>query len=152
MLTLQELSDREEIREVLARWTLIVDTHDWAAYRSVVTEDADIDFSAIGAQGRTVSENLTYIEGAATRFAGWQHHLTNTSFLELTDTEARTRTACFAPTVQKDGRVFFVGVWYHDTLRRTEEGWKVSARTTERVYFHNLPENFEPAAAAPAMP
>ena len=42
-----------------------------------------------------------------------------------------------------DEQVFFTGVWYHDVLRRTPEGWRIKERYTEKVYFHNQPSGFE---------
>jgi hypothetical protein len=42
----------------------------------------------------------------------------------------------------KDGaepQVMFVGLWYHDTLVRTADGWRISSRRQEKGYLHGLP-------------
>ena len=40
----------------------------------------------------------------------------------------------------KDGsqKVIFVGIWYHDEWRRTDDGWRISKRAQQLGYFHGL--------------
>ena len=142
-LTLQQIADRIEIQDLLNRWALIVDTRNWDEYASCFTDDAVVDFSEIGSSGHNVEEHRAFLEMAAPHFAAMQHLLGNTTFVELGDDTARTRTICLAPTVLHDEQVFFTGVWYHDVLRRTTEGWRIKERYTEKVYFHNQPSGFE---------
>ena len=40
----QELSDREEISELKARYFRLVDAHDWEGFRALFTDDARFDF------------------------------------------------------------------------------------------------------------
>jgi hypothetical protein len=47
-LSLQEISDRLEIQEVLTRYCYAVDDRDWDTYRSAFTLDAIIDDTAAG--------------------------------------------------------------------------------------------------------
>ncbi len=48
MLSLQEISDRLEIQELLVRYSHAVDTRDWEAFEHVFTEDAVIDYTEMG--------------------------------------------------------------------------------------------------------
>ena len=68
-------------------------------------------------------------------------------FLELTAETARTRTLVFAATMMPNEAVFFIGAWYHDELRKTGDGWRISRRRAERVYTHNFPEEYLPKHA-----
>ncbi|WP_207917165.1 nuclear transport factor 2 family protein [Rhizobium sullae] len=46
--SLQEISDRLEIEELLVRYCYAVDDRDWKAYRNVFTLDAVLDDTATG--------------------------------------------------------------------------------------------------------
>jgi hypothetical protein len=143
-LTVQQLSDREEIRDVINRWGLAVDIGDFDMFEGCYTEDCKVEFKEIGYQGSTGRGHREFLEKSAPFFAGMQHQLSNTIFLELNATTARTRTLTTAATVTLKDDVFFIGAWYHDELRRTSEGWRISYRRAERVFRHNLPEEFLP--------
>ena len=72
-----------------------------------------------------------------TNFAGTQH-LMALPVVQLDGDTATSRTICFNPMVVDDKRVFFVGLWYVDRLRRTDTGWRFAERVEELSYFHNL--------------
>ena len=57
MLSLQEISDRLEIQDLLTRYSFAIDQRDWDALDSVFTEDARIDYSESGgAAGSNVAQ------------------------------------------------------------------------------------------------
>jgi hypothetical protein len=39
-------------------------------------------------------------------------------------------------------QVLFQGLWYHDVLRRTPDGWRIAERSEVKSYTHNVPEGF----------
>jgi ketosteroid isomerase-like protein len=137
--SLQDLSDREEIRELLVEWARSVDRNDFDAFDRCYTDDVTIDFRQIGYQGDTGAGHREFLEQSAPFFARMQHHITNLTFHEMTDTTARTSCMTYAATVMHDGTVFFIGAWYHDELRKTVDGWRISARVAAKVYDHNTP-------------
>lgn len=142
MLSLQEISDRLEIQELLVRYSHAVDTRDWDAFERVFTEDAVIDYTEMGGPRGGVKETRAFLESAMPTFSGFQHMVGNT-VLEFDGDTARARTICHNPMVLDRGQgqthVFFCGLWYRDVLVRTPEGWRIKDRYEERCYFHNLP-------------
>jgi hypothetical protein len=77
------------------------------------------------------------------RFPKFQHMVATTQ-LKLDGDRATSRTILFNPMVHRadDGaeQVFFIGLWYRDTLVRTEKGWRIAERYEEMGYAHNAPE------------
>jgi 3-phenylpropionate/cinnamic acid dioxygenase small subunit len=144
MKSLQEISDRLEIEELLVRWSEVIDTRDWDAYPGLFTDDATLDFSQLGSSGNDPKTHAEFLAVAMPYFPRMQHLLGNTSITMLDDDTAKTSTICFAPGVLKGTEhVCFTGVWYHDLLKRTPDGWRIQNRVAEKVYMHNFPETFE---------
>ena len=146
MLALQEISDRLEIQDLLARYSHAIDRRDWAALDYIFTPDAAIDYTAMGGASGTLSEIKAYLESALAHFTGFQH-LVGTTELAITGDTAIAKTICHNPMIMEiDGKewVFFCGLWYHDKLVRTEHGWRIRQRTEEKSFFFNLPPSFTP--------
>ena len=142
MLSLQEISDRLEIQELLVRYSHSVDTRDWDAFEKVFTPDATIDYTEFGGPRGDVASTRAFLETTMPRFASFQHLITNV-VVEIDGDEARARTGCINPMVveRPDGEqhVFFCGLWYRDRLQRTPDGWRIADRYEERSYMFNAP-------------
>lgn len=148
MMALQEMSDRLEIQELLNRYSHAVDDRDWDALDDIFTPDAQIDYTEVGGAKGSLTEIKTYLAHALDKFKSTQH-LSATTKLDLDGDQAKARTILFNPMVIDHGgreHVFFVGVWYRDTLARTPKGWRITSRYEEKTYFHNFPSDFVPAA------
>src|SRR6478672_4699635 len=102
-LTPQELSDREEIREAIYRWSRAVDTKDWALLATCYTDDIIADFTAIGIPDTSGPEVQKFLEDGADDFTAMQHVLSNVTFHELQGDRARTSTQVHATVVPRDG-------------------------------------------------
>ena len=63
MLTLQEISDRIEIQELLVRYSHAVDSRDWDMYENVFTPDAFIDYTCFGGPAGDPKEIRAFLEG-----------------------------------------------------------------------------------------
>ncbi|HEX5268369.1 MAG TPA: nuclear transport factor 2 family protein [Acidimicrobiales bacterium] len=150
MLSLQEISDRLEIQDLLVRYSHAVDSRDWDAFEKVFTADAVIDYTEMGGPRGGVKETRAFLESAMPMFSSFQHMIANT-VLELDGDTARARTICHNPMVLDRGEgqthVFFCGLWYRDVLARTPEGWRIKDRYEERSYFHNAPPDVAAAAS-----
>lgn len=148
MLSLQEISDRLEIQELLIRYSHTVDTRDWDSWEQVFTEDAVIDYTEMGGPRGGVKETRAFLESAMPMFSNYQHMVGNT-VLEFDGDTARARTICYNPMVLDRGEggthVFFCGLWYRDVLVRTPAGWRIRDRYEERSYIHNMPEEIAAA-------
>jgi hypothetical protein len=141
MMSLQEISDRLEIQELLIRYSHCVDTHDWDGWEQVFTDDAVIDYTEMGGPRGSVKETRAFLEFTMPMFSSTQHMLGNT-VLEFDGDEARARTICHNPMVldrEGEPHIFVCGLWYRDLLVRTPEGWRIKDRYEERSFIDNLP-------------
>jgi ketosteroid isomerase-like protein len=146
MLSLQEISDRLEIQDLLSRYSHAIDRRDWDALDRIFTPDAVIDYTAMGGARGTLPEIKAYLAAALAHFTGFQH-LVATSELTISGDTAVSKTICHNPMVMDvDGAewVFFCGLWYHDVMVRTPDGWRICERSEEKSYFYNLPPAFSP--------
>jgi 3-phenylpropionate/cinnamic acid dioxygenase small subunit len=143
MMSVQEISDRLEIEQLLVRYCHAIDGRDWDAYRAVFTADAVIDDVGAG-PGNSVDDMVGFLPRALDRVVRIQHAI-STSLVELRGDTARASTVCHCPVVLDNGKggteLFFQGLWYDDELVRTEDGWRISRRV-ERDYFHDMPLDF----------
>jgi len=144
-LSLQEISDRIEIHDLLVRYSHAIDTRDFDALDRVFTADAMIDYSSMGGAKGSLPEIKEFLRKAMAQFSGFQHMIAN-STIELRGDTATGRTICHNPMVmtRPDGQthVFYCGLWYVDRLVRTPEGWRIRERVEEKCYFHNVPGDF----------
>ena len=146
MKSLQELSDRIEIQDLITDYSYAVDTHRWDDLDAIFTPDASLDFTATGGEAGDLPTIKVWFDKVLNLFAGHQH-LVATSKIAIDGDTATARTLChnpmwLAPAGEGGGgepRVVFVGLWYHDTLVRTVDGWRISARHQEKGYLYGLP-------------
>jgi len=141
-MPLQEMSDRLEIQDLLARYSFAIDERDWDALDRVFTPDARIDYSETGGAKGSFAEIKAWLPGALERFPKFQH-LVATTRLDFAGDTANSRTILFNPMVHRDDsgaeQVFFIGLWYRDRLVRTDGGWRITDRYEEMAYSHNVP-------------
>jgi len=147
MKSLQQLSDRIEIQDLLVIYCHLIDTQDFNALDDVFTADAYIDYTAVGGAKGNLEQTKAYLAKALSKFSGMQHML-GLPQIRIDGDKADVRTICFNPMIlNKDGapHVFFVGIWYVDEMVRTRDGWRIKNRKEEFSYFHNFPTDFKPA-------
>ncbi|MCA9511977.1 MAG: nuclear transport factor 2 family protein [Myxococcota bacterium] len=145
-LSLQEISDRIEIQELLVRYSHCIDTRDFDGLDRVFTPDAHIDYTALGGSKGTLAETKAFLERSMVMFKSFQHMIANT-VLELDGDRASARTICHNPMVMDRGgkeHVFVCGLWYVDELVRTADGWRIRQRVEERCYVDNMPSDLRP--------
>ena len=127
MLTLQDISDRLEIQDLLARYSAAIDTRSWDDLDDLFTVDAQVDYTETGGIAGSLAEQKAYFAQVLPMFKGSQH-LTATSTIVVQGDQARVKTVCFNPMVVDDQQVYFVGLWYRDVLVRTSTGWRFQER------------------------
>lgn len=137
MLSHQELSDRFEIQDLIARYSQLLDLQDWDSLDALFTADCVLDYTATGAIKGSWPEHKAYDISVLPAFKGTQH-LMGLPIITVTGDTARARTICFNPMIIDSKKVFFVGLWYNDQLVRTELGWQFQERVEELSYFHNF--------------
>jgi 3-phenylpropionate/cinnamic acid dioxygenase small subunit len=134
---LQALQDRLDIQELLARYARGVDDHDWDLYRSVFTEDAEIDYSSAGAMVGTRDEVAAFLEQVLPQIPWAQHYITNVE-IDLNGDTAEVRAMFYNPMLLPGfEEPSFCGGIYHHSVVRTAEGWKSRRLVEENRYFHN---------------
>jgi 3-phenylpropionate/cinnamic acid dioxygenase small subunit len=134
-LSLQQISDRIEIQDLLTRYALAIDTKDWSLLDTCFVADAKIDYTSTGGKKGPYSEVRPWLEKVLSPFAVTMHYVGNTS-IELEGDRARARTYLWNPMGfdQGNGELhwFTVSAHYVDDLVRTENGWRIRQRVQER--------------------
>ncbi len=136
-MTPQEVTDRVEILDLLARYSTVVDRGAWNQMSALFTADAVLDFSATGGICGSVGDHQQFNAKVLTGFASTQHVM-GLPTVTLDGDTARSRSICFNPMVVDEQHVFFVGLWYDDELVRTADGWRFRSRTQQKAFFHNV--------------
>ncbi len=142
-LSLQEISDRLEIQDLLYDYANIIDKKDFNRLRDIFTEDAHIDYSVFGGAVGNPEEIIEFLEQAMPTFPNTQHLNANIQIKVDGDT-ASGRVMCFNPmemTLPDGGhQVFMCGLWYVDKYVRTKQGWRIKERSEEKSWVFNTPD------------
>lgn len=147
MLSMQEISDRFELQDLVFRYSQIIDSKDFDLLREeVFTPDAFIDYSVFGGSKGNLEETIEFLHKAMAIFPNTQHLNANIQIqLDADDPNKATgRVMCFNPQDMRlkngESYIFFCGLWYVDEYRRTEQGWRISRRVEEKSYVFNEPD------------
>jgi hypothetical protein len=150
MLSLQEISDRLEIQQLMTVYSNAIDRRDFDRLDEVFTPDAYIDYRAMGGIDGSYPQVKQWLKPALANFPHYYHMIGNTE-ITLAGNTAEARTVCFNPmdtTLPGGGsQVMFLGLWYRDKLVRTTNGWRISERVEEGCFQHNVPEHMKIPAA-----
>lgn len=147
ILSLEEISDRIQINDLLIRYTVAIDTKDWALLDTCFTQDAVCDYRASGGTAGPYTEVREWLARALAPFAMTQHLIGNTT-VTIEGDSARCRTMVYNPMGLPNGKgglnIFTVGAYYNDRLVCTGEGWRIAERREDLAFINgSLPENFE---------
>ncbi|MGV0809141.1 nuclear transport factor 2 family protein [Mycolicibacterium setense] len=128
------------IQALLYRYARAVDTKDWELYRSVFTEDAQIDYSSAGAIVGTRDDVVDWFAANFGVIPWSMHYITNVEILE-TDGDNATVRAMFYNPMQLPGmpETSACGGYYHHELVRTPDGWRSRGLREENLWFTNPP-------------
>jgi hypothetical protein len=140
MKSVEELSDRLELQDLITSYSYAIDFHRWDDLDDIFTSDATLDFTATGGEAGDLATMKQWLARTLDMFAGHQH-LVATSQIELAGDRATGRSICHNPMyLDVDGKqqVLFVGLWYLDQFVRTDAGWRIAARTQQKGYLHGL--------------
>jgi hypothetical protein len=137
-LSLQEISDRLEIDDLLTRYATGVDRKDWDLWETCFTPDAFIDYGAFGGTSGGVKEVRAWLEKTMVMFETSQHMVINRELVIDGDT-ATCRSGFYNPMTLAQGEdapklLWFDGGYYCDELVRTPDGWRIQRRVEEFSY------------------
>lgn len=142
-LSLQEMSDRFEIQDLMVGYCYAVDDRDFDALDQYFTEDAFIDYSEMVDMKGSLAEIKAFLAASLAPISMFQHAVMTTQY-KFDGDGCETRTVCHNPMVVPgdDGQpqTLFFGLWYIHTFRRTADGWRIASLREKKCYDHNLPD------------
>jgi 3-phenylpropionate/cinnamic acid dioxygenase small subunit len=135
--------NRQEIKEVLYRYSLMVDRRRWEMIDQVFSADATIDYTSVGSGGKK-APHREMLEWLNESLAPWPMnlHFISNEIIEITDRTATSTCAFNAPMgrKKKDGSSVFLtnAGYYEDKLVYTDKGWRISERVCDMTIqiFH----------------
>ena len=135
MLSLEEISDRFEIQQLMVDYSNAIDQKQFDDLDRVFTPDAYIDYRVTGGIDGRFPEVKAWLKEVLPNFPAYYHMLGNFDVRIDGDT-ASSRTICFNPMVfnAEEKQILFVGIWYVDEFIRTAEGWRMSKRVEEKCF------------------
>lgn len=146
MLSQQELSDRFEIQDLVFHYADLIDSKQIERLRDdIFTADVYIDYSVFGGSVGDLEETLTFLKASLTSelFPHSQHLNANVQ-VQLHGDTATGRVMCFNPMEMNIGddktHTFFLGLWYVDEYRRTDQGWRICRREEVKSWVFNTPD------------
>jgi SnoaL-like domain len=135
MLSLEQISDRFEIQQLLIDYSTAIDQRRFDHLDRVFTPDAYIDYRAMGGIDGRYPEVKAWLAQVLPNFPAYAHMLGNFDVRIDGDT-ASSRTICFNPMVLggDKGQILFRGLWYEDEFVRTGDGWRMSRRVETKCF------------------
>lgn len=142
-MDLAELTDRVEINDALARYTIAIDTGEFDRLDSVFTPDARIDYSESGGIAATYAEVKPWLAENLPAFSKKRMHTLGQVAIAFASTRNEARVTAYFhnpmliadPRAGEGGeRLVEVGGLYHHTFVRTDAGWR-SRRLHEQVVW-----------------
>ena len=136
-MDLQELSDRQEITDLITRYTLAIDTRSFADLRHVFTDDAVLDYSSSGGPTGSSDVVVPWIERGLAGFDRFQHTIGQIA-VDLHGDTAQASAYFTSPRVHIDAdgteKLREVGGYYHHDLIRTPDGWRSRGIVDDQVW------------------
>jgi len=138
---LGNLSDRLEIDDLLTRYATALDTRRWGDLGAVFTPDATLDYRSAGGIRGSFPEVSAWLAAVLPFFTWTQHLVLNRAVDLVPGADTATSRADFSNPngAVVDGRpwLFVVGGAYHDRLLCTPDGWRISHRVEETLWWDN---------------
>ncbi len=137
-LTLEQINDRIEIDELLARYSRALDFRQFDELEGIFTPDGEFDAGGLGhPQGPAAIREM--IEGTIGGLDATQH-LVGKSLIEFSEDgdSAEVRTYLISQHIREStpGPVkhYFLGGEYYDRVVRTPAGWRIAFRRLDRMW------------------
>lgn len=135
MLSLEEISDRFEIQQLMIDYSNAIDQKQFDNLDRVFTPDAYIDYRVTGGIDGRFPDVKAWLKEVLPNFPAYYHMLGNFD-VRIDGDSASSKTICFNPMVfnAEEKQILFVGIWYVDEFVRTAEGWRMSKRVEEKCF------------------
>ncbi|BBZ46495.1 nuclear transport factor 2 family protein [Mycobacterium parmense] len=127
-----EREDRQDISDLLTRYATGIDRRDWQLFRTVFTDDCELDYGEIGAW-HGVDTVTDFMEQVHAMAGHTLHRLTNQAVTVRGDkATARTYIDGLIMAADNDAGVNAIG-FYDDEIVRTGDGWRIARRRYTQV-------------------
>ncbi len=124
---MSEREDRQDIADVLLRYATGIDRRDWTLFRTVFTDDCELDYGEVGAW-KGVDAVTEFMQQAHALAGHTMHRLTNQVITVDGDSaQARTYIDALIMLADNTSGVNAAG-FYDDDIVRTEDGWRIARR------------------------
>jgi hypothetical protein len=126
-------ADKEAIERVKYRYLRALDTKDWEAFADTLTEDVTGDYG--GRLHFTNRDELVdYMRSSIGPGVITEHHVTHPE-ITVDGDDATAMWYLQDRVIATEFNFMLIGAaFYHDTYRRTPDGWKISTTGYDRTY------------------
>ena len=122
-----EREDRQDISDLLVRYATGIDRRDWVLFRTVFTDDCDLDYGEIGVW-KGVDAVTDFMEQVHAMAGHTMHRMSN-QVITVDGDRAEARTYVDALIMAGDNKSGVNGIgFYDDEIVRTADGWRIARR------------------------
>jgi 3-phenylpropionate/cinnamic acid dioxygenase small subunit len=143
---LQRLVDKDEIIDLVHRYSYCVDHRLYDEVASLFTEECVLDYGpgiAPLVRGRhALRQMFAHPSGG---FAATSHHNANVLVTFEEDDRASVRTSVYAWHQRKNGTTPRLWGYYHDTAERCPDGWRLATRQLRVLGVEDWDSDWRPA-------
>ena len=140
--TLEQVSAKLEIHDLLFRYAELIDAKAFDQLDEVFTNDAFIDYTALGGEQGNLTETIDFLQRSLTAAFPSHQHLNANCQIALTTqddiAQATGRIMCFNPMemAAKEGKhkLMMCGLWYLDDYLKVDGIWKIQRRVEEKSW------------------
>jgi hypothetical protein len=124
--------ERQDINELLVRYATGIDRRDWALFRTLFTEDCELDYGEIGTW-KGIDAVAEFMEKSHAAAGPTMHRMSN-AVIAVDGDRAGARTYVDALILFGDSGsgVNAIG-YYDDDMVRTDNGWRIARRRFTQV-------------------
>ena len=135
-LSLQEISDRFEIIDLLTDYCSAIDEFKIDSFDKIFTKNAVIDYTEAGGPKGDIETIKSFLKENLGDLPK-QHIITNYK-IKIDGDESRVRSLCYNPLEishrEDQTEVAIWGLWYEDKFIRTPDGWRILKRVTKPCF------------------
>jgi 3-phenylpropionate/cinnamic acid dioxygenase small subunit len=127
-----ERDDRQDIFDLLVRYATGIDRRDWPLFRTVFTDDCELDYGEIG-RWTGVDAVADFMEQVHALAGHTLHRLSNQAIaVDGDQATARTYIDGLILAADNNSGVNAIG-FYDDEMVRTPAGWRIARRRYTQV-------------------
>ena len=124
--------DRQDITDVITRYATGIDRRDWPLFRTVFTDDCELDYGEVGSW-HGVDEVTDFMQRAHAMAGHTMHRLTN-QVITVDGDKAQSRTYVDALIMLADNSSGVNAAGFYDDDRvRSNGGWQIARRRFTQV-------------------